>query len=107
VDSLEIDRSFVDGVEISARHTALVGTIVHLAQALGLPVAAEGVETTAQHDVLLAAGCRLGQGYLFSVPLAEDEVLRWLIESPVDAVAPVPLTVPAGPGATRWASGHR
>jgi diguanylate cyclase (GGDEF)-like protein/PAS domain S-box-containing protein len=83
VDSLKIDRSFVDGVEGSRRQTALVGTIVHLAHALNLPVVAEGVETPAQRDALLLVGCRLGQGHLFSVPIPPDEACAWLVDEPV------------------------
>jgi diguanylate cyclase (GGDEF)-like protein/PAS domain S-box-containing protein len=73
VDSLKIDRSFVDGMEGSPRQTALVRTIVQLAHALDLPVVAEGVETPAQRDALLLVGCRLAQGYLFSAPVTAEE----------------------------------
>jgi diguanylate cyclase (GGDEF)-like protein/PAS domain S-box-containing protein len=95
VDSLKIDRSFVDGVEGSRRQTALVGTIVHLAHALTLPVVAEGVETPAQRDALLLVGCRLGQGYLFSPPIPADEALAWLVDATAAPAAAVP-TAPAG-----------
>jgi diguanylate cyclase (GGDEF)-like protein/PAS domain S-box-containing protein len=78
IDVLKIDRSFIDGVESSGRQAALVGAIVHLAQALDLRVVAEGVETSAQRDALLRAGCRLGQGHLFSVPVPADEIVPWL-----------------------------
>ncbi|MCO1656464.1 GGDEF domain-containing phosphodiesterase [Pseudonocardia humida] len=78
VDSLKIDRSFVDGMESSSRQTALVRTIVHLAHALDLPVVAEGVETPAQRDALLLVGCRLAQGYLFSPPITADDARHWL-----------------------------
>jgi diguanylate cyclase (GGDEF)-like protein len=88
VDVLKIDRSFLDGVESSGRQAALVGAIVHLSQALGLRVVAEGVETAAQRNALLQAGCRLGQGYLFSVPVPADEIVPWLL-----ATAPRPADV--------------
>ena len=45
IDVLKIDRSFINGIESSGRQAALVGAIVHLAQALDLDVVAEGVET--------------------------------------------------------------
>ena len=48
---------------------------MHLAQALDLQVVAEGVETATQRDVLLQAGCQLGQGYLFSVAVTADEIV--------------------------------
>ena len=78
IDVLKIDRSFINGVEGSGRQTALVGALVHLARALELRIVAEGVETAAQRDVLLQAGCALGQGHLFSVPIPADEILAWL-----------------------------
>jgi diguanylate cyclase (GGDEF)-like protein/PAS domain S-box-containing protein len=79
IDVLKIDRSFITGIETSGRQAALVGAIVHLAQALDLRVVAEGVETFAQRDALLLAGAGLGQGYLFSVPVPADEIVPWLL----------------------------
>jgi diguanylate cyclase (GGDEF)-like protein/PAS domain S-box-containing protein len=74
VDVLKIDRSFIGGMERSGRQAALVGSIVHLAQALGLEIVAEGVETTAQRDALQRAGCQLGQGHLYSVAVTAEEI---------------------------------
>jgi len=91
IDVLKIDRSFINGIEKSRRQAALVGAIVHLAQALDVQVVAEGVESVAQRDTLLLAGCGLAQGYLFSVPVAADEIVPWLL-----AVAPAePRPAPA------------
>jgi EAL domain-containing protein (putative c-di-GMP-specific phosphodiesterase class I) len=69
---LKIDKSFVDGLgEAADPHAAaLVRTVVQLARALGLQTVAEGVETEAQRDALLALGCDCGQGYLFGRPAA-------------------------------------
>jgi diguanylate cyclase (GGDEF)-like protein/PAS domain S-box-containing protein len=84
IDVLKIDRSFINGIETSFRQAALVGAIVHLAQALELRVVAEGVETTEQRDALLLAGCTLGQGYFFSRPVPADEIEALLrINQPV------------------------
>lgn len=69
VSSLKIDRSFVQGLpEVDSART-LVTAILYLAKGLGLEVIAEGVETAAQRDFLLANGCRYAQGYLFSPPV--------------------------------------
>jgi diguanylate cyclase (GGDEF)-like protein/PAS domain S-box-containing protein len=107
VDSLKIDRSFVDGVEGSRRQTALVGTIVHLAHALNLPVVAEGVETPAQRDALLLVGCRLGQGHLFSVPIPADAALAWLLDGPPAALgALAPATAAAGDDGAQQPAGR-
>jgi EAL domain-containing protein (putative c-di-GMP-specific phosphodiesterase class I) len=87
IDVLKIDRSFIKGMESSSRQAALVGGIVHLAQALDLVVVAEGVETAAQRDALLRAGGRLAQGYLFSGPITADEIVPWLL---ADVPRPLP-----------------
>ncbi len=73
VDCLKIDRSFISNLE-SARHTrALVQGIISLAHALGITVAAEGVETAAQAARLRAMGCDSAQGYHFARPMPADE----------------------------------
>ncbi|HVR82235.1 MAG TPA: GGDEF domain-containing protein [Luteimonas sp.] len=67
---LKIDRSFVEplGGDMATRSSAVVGAILALAHSLGLEVVAEGIETDAQHQALLAMGCVYGQGYLFGRP---------------------------------------
>ncbi len=69
VDMVKIDRSFVAGLPDSAEDAAIVTAVLGLAGALGLRVVAEGVETREQLHFLQTAGCRLGQGYLFSRPV--------------------------------------
>jgi diguanylate cyclase (GGDEF)-like protein/PAS domain S-box-containing protein len=71
VDVLKIDKSFVDHLGAEPRDTqaeTLVRTIVSIARSLGQQTVAEGVETEAQRDALLALGCDLGQGWLFGRP---------------------------------------
>jgi EAL domain-containing protein (putative c-di-GMP-specific phosphodiesterase class I) len=74
VDTLKIDRTFVDGLGLDGRDTAIVRSIVALAKALHLNVTAEGVETTAQEAQLRVLGCDQAQGYLFARPLPADEL---------------------------------
>jgi EAL domain-containing protein (putative c-di-GMP-specific phosphodiesterase class I) len=86
VDTVKVDRSFVDGVGQQAQSTAIVRSVVALAKALGLTVTAEGVETPTQRAQLRLLGCDFGQGYLFGRPqpwqVAEaDLVERGLQES--------------------------
>ncbi len=71
VDELKIDRSFVDGLGSDAEDTAIVTAVVNMAQALGLAVVAEGVETARQRDELVRLGCTLAQGFLFGRPEPE------------------------------------
>jgi len=68
VDALKIDREFVIGVGQSEDDNAFVGSIVSLADALGLDVVAEGVEEPEQAAALLRLGCHRAQGYLFGRP---------------------------------------
>jgi diguanylate cyclase (GGDEF)-like protein/PAS domain S-box-containing protein len=74
VDTLKIDRSFVDGIGQNAQDTAIVRSIVSLAKILGLRVTAEGIETPTQHAKLKALGCEQGQGYLFARPMPAEAV---------------------------------
>jgi EAL domain-containing protein (putative c-di-GMP-specific phosphodiesterase class I) len=74
VDVLKIDKSFVDGVHDGGSHEALARTIIALGRTLSLSTVAEGVERAEQRAALLALGCTLGQGYLFSRPLPAAEV---------------------------------
>ena len=73
VDKLKIDRAFVKGIDSDAADEAIVRTIAALASTLGLTVAAEGVESKAQLERLLALGCEQWQGHHFSQPLAPVE----------------------------------
>lgn len=69
---LKIDRSFVDDLPDDANDVAIVRMILAMAATLGLKVVAEGVETRAQADFLVAHGCQSLQGYLFSRPAPAD-----------------------------------
>ena len=68
VDALKIDRAFVNDLAIDTEDVAFVRSIVSLAEALGLDVVAEGVETAEQADLLLELGCTRAQGFHFAKP---------------------------------------
>jgi diguanylate cyclase len=76
VDELKIDRSFVESMLSEVRSMEIVRAIIGLAQGLGLGTVAEGIEQEDQARRLEAAGCELGQGYLFGRPAAADDTLR-------------------------------
>jgi diguanylate cyclase (GGDEF)-like protein len=80
VDVLKLDKSFIDTIASSAEQHAVVDMIVQLAAILQLQVVAEGIETPAERDLLLAMGCHFGQGYLFSRPLSFGDARQWLME---------------------------
>ncbi len=68
VDKIKIDRSFVRDVQRCGEARAIVAAIVGVGRALGLTVAAEGIETAQQADIMLSAGCDELQGYYFGEP---------------------------------------
>ena len=68
VDTLKIDKSFVDGLGIDPEDAAIVAAVISMGHALGLSVTAEGIETVAQRDALEALGCDTGQGFYFAKP---------------------------------------
>ena len=79
VDMLKIDRSFVIGLGLDPRDSAIVEAIVALGKALDLDVVAEGIDNVDQLDELLEIGCVKGQGYLLSHVLRPNEFIRrWI-----------------------------
>jgi diguanylate cyclase (GGDEF)-like protein/PAS domain S-box-containing protein len=75
VDVVKLDRSFVAGVGTEAEETAIVTAVVGLASAMGLSCVAEGIETRAQLVELRRLGCRAGQGFLLSPPVAAEDLV--------------------------------
>jgi diguanylate cyclase (GGDEF)-like protein len=69
IDTIKIDKSFVDDLDGCADRSDLTRAIVQLGQTVRRDVVAEGVESEHQRQALLDCGCRLGQGYLFAKPL--------------------------------------
>lgn len=78
IDTLKIDRSFVTDITADSDDAAIVSATIGLAQAMGLNIVAEGVETDAQMMSLTQKGCKVMQGYLFSKPLAPDRLAEFL-----------------------------
>ncbi len=69
IDYLKIDQSFVKNLKLGSDDVVLIQAIIVMAHQLGIKVVAEGIETKAQMDILIANGCDYGQGYYFSKPL--------------------------------------
>ena len=76
VDTIKIDKSFVDGVTTDGEDRAIVDAVLRLASGLGLAAIAEGVETGEQVDALLGLGCSLSQGFHFARPQTAADVAR-------------------------------
>lgn len=92
---IKLDRSFVSSVDTENQRTVICRTMIRLALELGLECVAEGIETEAQRAALQKLGCRLGQGYLWSRPLALNAfVARALAATPWTAAAATPAPTP-------------
>ncbi len=78
VDTLKIDRSFINGVDSCSKDASLARTIVAMAHNFGLKVVAEGVETENQLLFLKQCDCDYGQGYYFGRPMELSLLLETL-----------------------------
>ena len=85
IDVLKIDRSFIRLLGQSRDESALVQSVVRLGKTLRLEIVAEGVETDAQVDHLVALGAGFGQGYLFSPAVPADAISHRLQPSELAA----------------------
>lgn len=75
---LKIDRSFVSRIGEAKEHDEMVNAIIGLSKIIPMKIVGEGIEETSQRDFLTSRGCDKGQGYLFSRPLPQDELLALL-----------------------------
>lgn len=80
LDVIKIDKAFVLGIPENRRKSAIVRTIITLADNLELDLIAEGVETEIQSQSLLEWGCQKGQGFLFSRPISASEATEMIRE---------------------------
>ena len=78
INKVKIDRTFTREITTNAHDAAIAQGIITMAHHLGLEVVAEGIETVAQHEFLLARGCDLFQGYLFARPMPLEELPGFL-----------------------------
>lgn len=80
IDTLKIDRSFVNDVDCDPEKIEIIRTVVGLAWNLSMDIVAEGVETKKQMYQLQALRCEYGQGYLFSKPVDSQKAEALLSE---------------------------
>jgi len=78
VDTLKIDKSFIDRIAEDATQSSLIASIIEMSHVLGLTVVAEGVETNEQLQQLRECRCDMFQGYIASRPLPEPEAVKLL-----------------------------
>jgi len=96
VDSLKIDRSFVNAIGSSGDASALVKTLVQLGKTLKLTTLGEGIETEEQLAELRRVGCDFGQGFLFARPLPVEKIDEMLDDGTLK-------TAPVGSHIPKWA----
>lgn len=79
IDTLKIDRSFVNTLEAKSGQIEVVRAIINLAHSLDMNVVAEGIETEIQKQKLQELGCELGQGFLFNRPLDSQTATKLIM----------------------------
>lgn len=78
VETIKIDKSFIDMIENDIPGAKMIGAIINMANAINMTVVAEGVETERQLAYLVKEGCSCVQGYLFSKPLREQDAYKFI-----------------------------
>jgi len=84
LSELKIDKSFIDDLELMQDDYHITYAIMHIANALGIDVVAEGVENEEQKKILETLGCTTAQGYLFYHPLSFKEFKKTLLKQQKD-----------------------
>ena len=87
MDKIKIDRSFIRGMLTEQEDAGIVRALVGLAHGLGVTIAAEGIENSAQQASLIRTGCEQGQGHFYSNPVSADRTFS-IIEGAALPVAP-------------------
>ncbi|MBI5918877.1 MAG: EAL domain-containing protein [Nitrosomonadales bacterium] len=81
IDTLKIDKSFVDDIETDANDVAIIRAIIAMSHSLGLHVVAEGAETANQSAMLQRFGCDLLQGYFYHRPMPAKNMAELMLKS--------------------------
>jgi EAL domain-containing protein (putative c-di-GMP-specific phosphodiesterase class I) len=96
IDKLKVDQSFVRGIPADPVASEIASVVVALGHSLGMEVLAEGVETQAQFDYLVAKGCNTLQGWLFARAMDPADVTPLLRLGKIDPAQALPTPTPAG-----------
>ncbi|MCR5756062.1 MAG: EAL domain-containing protein [Acetatifactor sp.] len=79
IDALKLDMEFIQNIAVNHKDLRMVELVLEIADFLGVPVVAEGVETAEQHELLRKAGCSVIQGFYFSKPISAEEFGRLIV----------------------------
>jgi EAL domain-containing protein (putative c-di-GMP-specific phosphodiesterase class I) len=77
VDSIKIDRSFINGMLVDSEDLAVVSSIITLCKEFKRTVIAEGVESADHAQKLMQLGCDLVQGHSIAKPMPANKVMQW------------------------------
>jgi sensor c-di-GMP phosphodiesterase-like protein len=77
IDTIKIDRAFVQGLGVEDKSKSVTEMIIGLAKKLGANTLAEGVETKMQEKILQDLGCNVCQGFLYSKALSGNDFIRY------------------------------
>jgi EAL domain-containing protein (putative c-di-GMP-specific phosphodiesterase class I) len=80
VDTLKIDRSFINDIHVNPSYSAIIDAIIDIATKLKLGIIAEGVETEEQSNFLIEKRCYEMQGFLFSKPVTVEDFEKMLLQ---------------------------
>jgi diguanylate cyclase (GGDEF)-like protein len=89
-DKIKIDRTFVATIGKDRQSAAIVRAVTTMAQALDVPVVAEGIEDAEAHAALLQMGCTSGQGWYFGKPMPAEDAKHLLRHSRAGVSQPAP-----------------
>jgi EAL domain-containing protein (putative c-di-GMP-specific phosphodiesterase class I) len=103
LDTIKIDRSFVNGLDDDDANLPIVQAVIALAHGLGIDVVAEGIETAAQLARLRTLVCDRGQGYYYARPMPAEDLATMLAASSAGAGITIvaPASVPSIAAAPR------
>ncbi|WRH67030.1 MAG: EAL domain-containing protein [Planktothrix sp. GU0601_MAG3] len=82
VDTLKIDKSFVQRLNLESENIGLIPVIISLAKTMNMNVVAEGIELVNQLEILRELDCGFGQGYFFAKPLPGEQLIKFLSSTP-------------------------
>ncbi len=82
MDIMKVDRSMLIAAEKHARCHTILKQIIEMGRSLNMTVLVEGIETTAQENMLREIGCHIGQGYLFAHPIPAEQFWDKLTSNP-------------------------
>jgi len=81
INTLKIDKSFIDNISYNDKDAYIANTIIQLAHRLNIKVVAEGVETKEQLELLRQQNCDMIQGHIISKPLLQEEIIDLIQQS--------------------------